>query len=174
MGSEMCIRDRFTLDGDDLRLRMRLALVDALTGALLAVPGLDGRPLNLLLDPVISPDHEQRLRGHGMPARGDPAARGDLLVSFEISFPKRVDAAHRPALRDLFARLDATVAPKRYIRRSSSLFVNRQNQHAAARRSSTALDAEMSAATEPADAGLHVGGKPPPRRPRRRFASIFR
>lgn len=133
----------FTLDGDDLRLKMRLNLVDALTGALLVVRTLENSPLNLLLDPVISPAHVERVKGHGMPRRADPSKRGDLLVSFDIAFPVSIEANHRPALRELFAKFDAEArTAKRHIRRSSSLFVNHNSQFGSGshRRASASMD----------------------------------
>lgn len=130
----------FTLDGDDLKLTMRLNLVDALTGALLLVKTLDDQPLNLLLEPVISPSHVERVPGHGMPRRANPSTKGDLLVAFDIAFPTAIDAQHRPAIRELFSKLqnapttshaagvNGTSANnkhiKRHIRRSSSVFLN--------------------------------------------------
>lgn len=168
----------FELSGDDLSLRMRLNLVDALAGAMLVVPGLDGRPLNLLLDPVISPTHKERLVGRGMPCRSDPSVRGDLYVSFDIVFPTRVDPVHRPALRDLFSRLDSAPNPKRYVRRSSSLFVNLHPPYTNSRRASAAIDPEgngsVSHATPLAKPSMPVRATTVPSKQRRRFASIFR
>lgn len=134
----------FRLEGDDLRLTMRLNLVDALTGALLVVRTIDNTPLNLLLEPVISPTHTERVPAHGMPRRSDPTQRGDLLVSFDIVFPQSVDADFRPMLRELFKKFDgdkekerekdkdsstastsSKSGTKRNIRRSSSVFVSK-------------------------------------------------
>ena len=134
-----------TLTVDVLCLLMRPGLIDALTGAVLTVPGLDYQQLHLLLDPVIAPDHDQRLRGRGMPSRTDPTVRGAVLATLDITTPKRVDAARRPALREFSACILATIARKRYIPCPSGVFVNLQPHHADALRSCTAVGTEMAA-----------------------------
>lgn len=168
----------FVLDGDDLHLTMRLNLVDALTGALLVVHTLDSSPLNLLLDPVISPKHVERVKARGMPCRSDPNKRGDLLVSFDIVFPTDVDAEHRTPLRDLFAKFDKDDRTKRQIRRSSSLFVNPQQMASNLRRASTTdpTNSSVSRAHLKKDRRHDaMDTSPPPQsKTRRRLAAIFR
>lgn len=166
----------FVLDGDDLRLTMRLNLVDALTGALLVVRTLDASPLNLLLDPVISPKHVERVKGHGMPRRSDASKNGDLLVSFDIEFPKHVDAEHRPGLRDIFAKFDKDAKARRHIRRSSSLFVNPQmhnHRRASTTDPSNGLDSQANLKKERRDERT-ANAQQPQSKTRRRFAAIFR
>ena len=112
----------FTQSGDDLNVKMRIRLVDALAGAALLLTTPDNKQVSVCIDTVIHPDYVHRVPNKGMPKRSCPTERGDLLISFDIAFPPRVEAHHRSAIRDVFARLDAHMTMKR----SSSLWRGRR------------------------------------------------
>lgn len=116
----------FKVDGDDLRIMMRVNLVDALAGAVLIVRTLDSSEIKIPIDSVIYPDYVHCVKGKGMPRRSSPNQYGDLFISFQIQFPRRVEADDRSAVRDLFSRLDSHSKNRMSMRRSSSLFTTRQ------------------------------------------------
>lgn len=117
--------DRFAVDGDHLRITMQVRLVDALAGAVVIVKGLDGKDVKVRVDDVIHPGYVHVVTGRGMPRRSSPDQCGDLHIAFDITFPGRVEADDRAAVRDLFARLDAHANCRMAIRRSSSLFMSK-------------------------------------------------
>lgn len=117
---------RFAPDGDDLRMTMRINLVDALAGAVLIIRALDGTDVKVRVDNVIYPGYVHRIEGAGMPRRRCPQEKGSLFVAFEIMFPKRIEADDRGAVRELFARLEVHSKNRMSVRRSSSLFTSRQ------------------------------------------------
>jgi hypothetical protein len=45
---------------------------------------LNGELINLHFDEIISPQTRRVLGGRGMPVRGRPGLRGDLIVKFDI------------------------------------------------------------------------------------------
>lgn len=79
---------RFTVEGKDLRLRLPLRLDEAVLGAKVRVPTLDGA-VEMSIPSHSSSGRTLRLRGKGLPA-ADGA--GDLLVTVEVVLPPEKDA----------------------------------------------------------------------------------
>ena len=79
---------RFTVDGQNLRIRLPVPLEDAVLGGPLRVPTLDGT-VELTLPPNSSSGRTMRLRGKGLPSK---EGTGDLLVTIEITLPAKPDA----------------------------------------------------------------------------------
>lgn len=93
---------RFKRDGDDLVLHRRVALADALCGLEFQVQTLDGRTLRISTrDEVISPNSTKVIRGEGMPLSKQPGSRGNLLVKFEVVFPRALSASQKEQIRAL-------------------------------------------------------------------------
>ena len=104
---------QFERDGHDLVYRVRVPLVHALTGCSVDVQTLDGRLLHVSVHDVVFPGFEKVVRGEGMPAPGGPSlpghgrppppgrqrSRGDLIIRFDVDFPRRLSQMQRHALR---------------------------------------------------------------------------
>lgn len=94
----------FTREGDDLICRLRIPLIDALTGAdgKRTIETLDGRKLQIPLPPgVIKPNQETRIPNEGMPIRkqGSLKKKGDLIVRWDVVFPDRLTPAQKEGLK---------------------------------------------------------------------------
>ncbi len=74
----------FTRDGDDVRLDLPVALDEAVKGAKVKVPTVEG-PVMLTIAPGTSSGRVLRLKGRGFSKRGN--GRGDQLVRIEIILP---------------------------------------------------------------------------------------
>jgi DnaJ-class molecular chaperone len=98
-GIEQKAHPRFSREGDDLVFRARVTLLQALTEYTLSVRTLDDRVISVACNEVVSPGYEQRVRGEGMPISKRPGARGDLIIRFDIVFPKHIPEAHRELLK---------------------------------------------------------------------------
>jgi DnaJ-class molecular chaperone len=79
---------RFVRDGNDLRLELPITLYEAVLGAKVRVPTLDGA-VTLTVPPNTSSGKVFRLKGKGMPTKGAP---GDLLATIRIALPEGKDA----------------------------------------------------------------------------------
>lgn len=84
----------FGLDGNDLRLDLPITLYEAVLGAKVRVPTLDGA-VELAIPAGTSSGRTFRLRGKGFPVSGGKG--GDLLVAVRIVLPDKDD----PALDEL-------------------------------------------------------------------------
>ena len=80
----------FTRDGNNLKHKVQLSLRDALLGGKVQVPTIAGKPATLQLKEVVNPHTVMTVHGEGMPLSKQPKKRGDLLVKFDIVFPKHL------------------------------------------------------------------------------------
>lgn len=93
---------RLTRHGDDLHLLLPVAIHEAVLGARIPVPTLDG-VVTVRVPPGTQTGQRLRLRERGLPTRrGD--GRGDLVLDVQLVLPPVMDARGR-ALMQEFARL---------------------------------------------------------------------
>jgi DnaJ-class molecular chaperone len=90
----------FTRDGDDVRLELPVTLNEAVNGAKVKVPTVDG-PVMLTVAPGSGSGKVLRLKGKGFSRKG--GGRGDQLVALEIQLPDD--------LADLTGRLEGWSDP---------------------------------------------------------------
>ena len=90
----------FKREGSDLRLELPIALYEAVLGAKVRVPTLDGA-VSLSVPPGTSSGRVFRLKGKGMPGKSGP---GDLLATIRIALPPHGD----PELEELMRKLRDT------------------------------------------------------------------
>lgn len=98
--------DIFTREGDDLICRLKIPLVDALTGVdgKRTVATLDGRKLQVPLPGgVVKPNQETRIPNEGMPIRkqGSLKKKGDMIVRWDVVFPDRLTPTQKEGVKKL-------------------------------------------------------------------------
>ena len=81
------LRAHFWRDGDDVRLDLPITLSEAVHGAKVKVPTVDGAVM-LTIAPGSSSGKVLRLKGKGWSKKG--GGRGDQLVTLEIQLPDDV------------------------------------------------------------------------------------
>ena len=86
-------------EGDHLHHELKLAPWEAVLGATVSVPTLDG-PVSVRIPAGTAAGHTLRLRGRGLPG-GPDQPRGDLLVAVSIQVPTRIPAAERARWEEL-------------------------------------------------------------------------
>ncbi len=89
----------FTRKGDHVEVEIPLTIPEALRGAEIEVPTLDGRK-TLRVPPGTRPGSIQRLRGEG-PKRLGKAGRGDIHYRFALDLPDKLTAEQEAAVDDL-------------------------------------------------------------------------
>jgi DnaJ-class molecular chaperone len=89
---------QYTRDGATLVYKAKLKLSEALGDYCVEVPTLDGRKLAISCNEVVHPTSEKRVRGEGMPIASRPTERGDLVIKFDIQFPKHLTSLQKQAL----------------------------------------------------------------------------
>jgi curved DNA-binding protein len=83
---------RFMREGSNLATELPLSLTEALLGAEVPVPTLNGK-VKLRIRPNTQSGQVIRIPGRGLPKRGHPDQKGDLLVTARVVLPKLDDEA---------------------------------------------------------------------------------
>ncbi len=94
--------ERLTRVGNDLHMTLPVAVHEAVLGARVPVPTLDG-PLSVRVPPGLQPGQRLRLRERGVPSRRT-GQRGDLVLDVQLVLPPVIDARGRELMQE-FARL---------------------------------------------------------------------
>lgn len=95
----------FARDGDDLHLRVPVAVHEAALGAKIEVPSLDG-PARVRVPPGTQSGQRFRVRERGVPSPRD-GRRGDLVVEVQLVLPRMLDERSKELLRE-FGRINDT------------------------------------------------------------------
>lgn len=102
------IKDRqhpnFTREGSDVKFKAKIGLRDALTGANVNIPTLDGSNIKLEVKEVINPKTVRRIQGQGLPVPKDCGRRGDLIIEFDIIFPNNLSQKQKNIILDTLPR----------------------------------------------------------------------
>ena len=91
----------FIRDGHNLKHKAKISLRQALCGGQVKVPKISGGYLTLPLNDIVSPDTVEIISGEGMPMSKHPETRGDLLVNFDINFPRSLSTNTVKSLNQL-------------------------------------------------------------------------
>ncbi len=95
--------ERYTRDGQDLRLRAPVDVYTMVLGGDVRVPLLSGKTLTLHV-PAGTPNGKTfRVRGQGMPRPGQTDQRGDLFVIAEAQLPTNLSPEERALWEELHA-----------------------------------------------------------------------
>ncbi len=88
----------FGRKGTDLTVRVPITFTEAALGTQVKVPTLD-KPVTVKVPPGTQSGKTVKVRGRGIDTgKGSP---GDLLVTFDVVVPKKVDGAAKKAIEDL-------------------------------------------------------------------------
>ena len=85
-------------DGCNVVYVAKMSLRDALCGGMVSVPTPEGKTVEVLLDTVVSPSYIKTLPGMGMPLPRNPNKKGDLVIQFDIKFPRHLNADSKELL----------------------------------------------------------------------------
>jgi molecular chaperone DnaJ len=88
----------FNRKGKDLTVKVPVTFSEAALGTTVAVPTLNGKPVNVKVPPGTRPGRVFRVAGQGVPASGRP---GDLLVTFDVDVPAKLSSEERRAVEAL-------------------------------------------------------------------------
>ena len=101
------IRDKphplFSREGPHIKYTYKVPLREALCGAVIQVPTLEGKKIELNCPEVIKPTTVKRLQGYGIPFPKEPSRRGDMFVEFDILFPEDIPVDKRELLYEALA-----------------------------------------------------------------------
>lgn len=97
---------KFKREGNDLRQKVNISLRTALCGGEVEIPNIKGAVIKHRLSGVVGPGTEERIQGRGMPISKQPSKRGDLLVNYDIKFPKSLSEQDKKQLDKILRRYE--------------------------------------------------------------------
>lgn len=92
--------ERYTRDGDNLRVHVPVDLYTALLGGEVQVPAFD-KTVALTIPAGTKNGKTIRLRGLGMPHLKNPDQRGDLLAEVDVQLPTNLSAKEKALFEEL-------------------------------------------------------------------------
>ncbi|SBT72743.1 40 kDa heat shock protein, putative [Plasmodium ovale] len=95
--------DRFIRDGSNLIYKCNVPLDKALTGFHFVVKSLDNREINIRVDDIVTPNSRRMIPKEGMPSSKNPGKKGDLIIDFDVVFPKSLSSERKKILREVLA-----------------------------------------------------------------------
>lgn len=98
------VHNTFTREGSNLLHHAKLPLLDALTGFKVDIPSLDNRVLRVNVQDIVTPVYTKVVKGEGMPSSKSPGTKGDLVLTFDIIYPKSIDDAAKAQLKNILPR----------------------------------------------------------------------
>ncbi|MCP3954594.1 MAG: DnaJ domain-containing protein [Desulfobacterales bacterium] len=92
----------FSVEGSDLHLNREIKLTDAILGATIPAPTIEGKALSLKIPPGTRHKTKMRLAGHGLP-RMNGGSKGDLYVTILVNMPKTLTSSQKKLIDQLAA-----------------------------------------------------------------------
>ena len=90
----------FQREGDNLIMVKTITLKEALCGTEVTVKTIEGKEVRIPIRDVISPTFEKPLGGYGMPNQKQPHEKGNMILRFNIEFPKTLSDNQKLILRE--------------------------------------------------------------------------
>jgi DnaJ-class molecular chaperone len=81
----------FNREGDNLIMKKSISLLEALTESVFYFKHLDERVIKVKYSNIIQPNQRMVIKNEGMPNLKDNLQKGDLIIQFDVVFPKVLD-----------------------------------------------------------------------------------
>mmetsp|Transcript_20710 Transcript_20710/g.37098 ORF Transcript_20710/g.37098 Transcript_20710/m.37098 type:complete len:345 (-) Transcript_20710:1468-2502(-) len=91
----------FTREDNDLVMHRTLPLVDALCGTTISVQHVSGQTLEIPVRDIVQPQKIQVISGKGMPISKTPGSFGNLIVKYNVMFPRTLSDDQKSSLRSV-------------------------------------------------------------------------
>jgi DnaJ-class molecular chaperone len=92
----------FTRRGNDLTMKDKITLRQALLGFEKTFKHLDGHEVKIRREGVTMPGAVMKVAEEGMPKKDDSSSFGDLFIEFTVQFPESLTAGQQKAISDNF------------------------------------------------------------------------
>ena len=102
----------FERDGQDLYCAVPVTFAQAVLGAAITIPSLDGKRIELKIPAGTASGKLLRIRGAGVPFTGNPDRKGDLYVKIIVQIPTKISGKQRDLLQQYLELDGATTSPQ--------------------------------------------------------------
>jgi molecular chaperone DnaJ len=94
----------FLRQGDDLIRNLDVDAIDAILGKTYHVDTIDGKTLELTINPGTQPGQLLAAHGYGMPSINDNRFIGRMLIQVQIRVPVDLSEEQKIKLREIFSK----------------------------------------------------------------------
>mmetsp|Transcript_27989 Transcript_27989/g.68865 ORF Transcript_27989/g.68865 Transcript_27989/m.68865 type:complete len:352 (-) Transcript_27989:114-1169(-) len=102
MRIKTAVDDTFRRDKNDLYMTYFIDLIDALTGFEKEFAHFDGHKVKLAHTGVTIPGQVETIAGQGMPVHNSHKKFGNLIVTYQVKFPKQLTEGQKTHVKQLF------------------------------------------------------------------------
>lgn len=85
-------------------INQEIPLLEALTGKTIDLTTLDGRNLLIPVTEIVKPGYELIVPNEGMPISKEPRKKGNLIIKFDVRYPKRLTSEQKSDLKRVLGR----------------------------------------------------------------------
>ncbi len=93
---------RFTRNNLNLIYEHDLNVIDALCGTKFIIEHLDGRKISITYENIIEPNKNYYIRTCGMLHKNNHNIKGDLIIKFNIIYPKHITSEQKQEIKRIF------------------------------------------------------------------------
>jgi DnaJ family protein B protein 13 len=94
---------RFERAKNDLVFEAKISLSEALCGSTVNVQTLDSRTIPIPVNEVVKPGFVKIVPNEGMPQARDPTKRGNLRITFDVTFPDMLSEREKTAITQILS-----------------------------------------------------------------------
>ncbi|GKC98656.1 DnaJ homolog subfamily B member 1, partial [Tanacetum coccineum] len=94
----------FKREGNDLIINQEILLLEALTGKTIDLTTIDGRNILIPVTEIVKPGYELIVPNEGMPISKEPRKKGNLIIKFDVRYPKRLTSEQKSDLKRVLGR----------------------------------------------------------------------
>ncbi|KAL1131971.1 hypothetical protein AAG570_011582, partial [Ranatra chinensis] len=93
----------FKREGVDLIMKCHITLEEALNGTIVELNTIDDKTIRVAITDVVTPEFIKVVEGEGMPYVNNPAKRGDLILTFDVEYPKYIPQTSKKLIKKAFS-----------------------------------------------------------------------
>jgi DnaJ-class molecular chaperone len=94
----------FRREGNDLHMTMTISLLEALVGFEKKILHLDGHEVDIVRELVTPHGFKKTMKNEGMLLHNTPSEAGNLIITFEVDYPKSITEEQAKGFRQLLGR----------------------------------------------------------------------
>ena len=92
----------FQRKGKDILFKKNISIIESLSGVEFIMETLNGKKLFIKSNDVIQPESIRIVRYEGMPIPNNNIIKGNLIIIFEINYPKYIEDTKKNQLKEIF------------------------------------------------------------------------
>ncbi|XP_017776520.1 PREDICTED: dnaJ homolog subfamily B member 13 isoform X1 [Nicrophorus vespilloides] len=94
--------EHFIREGNNLITQAEISLEESLLGTTITINSIDHRTIRIPITDIVCPNYEKLVPGEGMPIVDQYSEKGDLIIRFNVIYPKYLPKASKEMMEKAF------------------------------------------------------------------------